>query len=292
MAFPPLAIDEATPGDSDIVSQFPAAERTFRNDLEDFLLTEHDTTGHHKLPIKTTAEKTAITDWVAGSLVYDTTLNQLQLVETIDPDVFVPAHVNQASEIATAMIQDDAVTFAKMQNITSDRLLGRDTASSGNVEEISLAAPLAWSGSASIGVDAATDSAAGKVELATAAEMVTGTDTGRVPSVSTVKNHEGVCKAWGSVTNGGSAALEDSYGVTSATRTGAGVVDVALSVTMANDDYAVVCTPMEDTNGLVACIRVTARTTTTFQVFTELPSDSFGFASDMDFSFAVFGTLA
>ncbi len=40
--------------------------------------------------------------------------------------------------IATAGIADDAVTFAKMQNISTDTLLGRETAASGNVEEITL----------------------------------------------------------------------------------------------------------------------------------------------------------
>lgn len=50
----------------------------------------------------------------------------------------------------TTTIANDAVTFAKMQNISTDRLLGRDTAASGNVEEISLGASLEFSGSASI----------------------------------------------------------------------------------------------------------------------------------------------
>ncbi len=52
--------------------------------------------------------------------------------------------------LPTAGLVDDAVTFAKMQNITSDRLLGRDTASSGNTEEISLNATLEFTGSTSI----------------------------------------------------------------------------------------------------------------------------------------------
>jgi hypothetical protein len=39
---------------------------------------------------------------------------------------------------ATWTIDNDAVTFAKMQNITTARLLGRTTASSGDVEEISV----------------------------------------------------------------------------------------------------------------------------------------------------------
>lgn len=53
--------------------------------------------------------------------------------------------------VATAGIADDAVTYAKIQNVSNtDRLLGRDTAAAGNVEEISLGASLEFSGSASI----------------------------------------------------------------------------------------------------------------------------------------------
>ncbi len=40
--------------------------------------------------------------------------------------------------LATGQITDDAVTFAKFQNITEDRLLGRESTGSGNMEEISL----------------------------------------------------------------------------------------------------------------------------------------------------------
>lgn len=40
--------------------------------------------------------------------------------------------------VQTADIVNDAVTFAKMQNIATSRLLGRTTASSGDVEEITL----------------------------------------------------------------------------------------------------------------------------------------------------------
>jgi hypothetical protein len=44
-------------------------------------------------------------------------------------------------------IANDSVTFAKMQNISTARLLGRTTAASGNPEEISLNATLSFSGS-------------------------------------------------------------------------------------------------------------------------------------------------
>lgn len=55
-----------------------------------------------------------------------------------------------ASAVGTTEVADDAVTFAKIQNITSDRLLGRDTAASGNTEEISVGGGLEFTGSTSI----------------------------------------------------------------------------------------------------------------------------------------------
>jgi hypothetical protein len=47
-------------------------------------------------------------------------------------------------------IANDAVSFAKMQNIGTDRLLGRDTAGSGDVEEIALSGALGFSGAGAI----------------------------------------------------------------------------------------------------------------------------------------------
>jgi len=49
------------------------------------------------------------------------------------------------SSIATGDINGDAVTFAKLQNIATARLLGRSTASSGDVEEISIGSGLSLS---------------------------------------------------------------------------------------------------------------------------------------------------
>lgn len=45
-----------------------------------------------------------------------------------------------------ATIANDAVTFAKMQNIATDRLLGRDTAASGDTEEIPVSSGLEFTG--------------------------------------------------------------------------------------------------------------------------------------------------
>ena len=52
--------------------------------------------------------------------------------------------------VTTAKIIDDAVTFAKMQNIATDRLLGRDTAASGNVEEITVGGGLEFTGAGGV----------------------------------------------------------------------------------------------------------------------------------------------
>ncbi len=47
MATPPFLPDETKPADGDIVSQYPAVERLFRDIVEDWLLIDHDTDGEH-----------------------------------------------------------------------------------------------------------------------------------------------------------------------------------------------------------------------------------------------------
>lgn len=47
MASPPFSINQALPGDSDIVSQHPGNARTFRDVVESWLLINHDTNGNH-----------------------------------------------------------------------------------------------------------------------------------------------------------------------------------------------------------------------------------------------------
>lgn len=47
MASPPFNIDQGTPADNGIVSQFPAAERSFRDIVESWLLINHGTDGKH-----------------------------------------------------------------------------------------------------------------------------------------------------------------------------------------------------------------------------------------------------
>lgn len=56
----------------------------------------------------------------------------------------VTAGPGSGSQVAT--IANDAVSFAKMQNINTDRLLGRDTAAAGDVEEISVSGGIEFNG--------------------------------------------------------------------------------------------------------------------------------------------------
>ncbi len=237
-----------------------------------FYIFNNQTTGGFDFNVKTvSAGSTTITVAGVGMVVTDATSPY-----TVSPT------------ITTALIEDAAVTFAKIQDLTTDRILGRDTAGTGDVEQLTVTAPLSFTGATGLTVNSATTSAAGAAELATAAEMVTGTDTSRVPSVSVVKNHEGVAKAWGSVTNGGSAALEDSYNVTSVSRTAEGVVRVTLTAAMANDDYAVIVTVGENATG-EQFARVTDRTTSTFTIEV---NETGGATTDTNFMFIVCGTLA
>lgn len=52
--------------------------------------------------------------------------------------------------VATADIDDDAVTYTKIQNLATDRLLGRDTASSGDAEELTVGGGVEFTGSGGI----------------------------------------------------------------------------------------------------------------------------------------------
>jgi hypothetical protein len=55
------------------------------------------------------------------------------------------------TQVATAEIADDAVTYAKLQNISAtDRLLGRDTASAGDAEELTVSGGIEFTGTGGI----------------------------------------------------------------------------------------------------------------------------------------------
>jgi hypothetical protein len=63
---------------------------------------------------------------------------------------------DDATPAITGAVKSDAVTFAKMQNIATDRLIGRDTASSGDPEEIAVGGGIEFTGSQGIQTSAFT----------------------------------------------------------------------------------------------------------------------------------------
>lgn len=58
--------------------------------------------------------------------------------------------ITVSSSGAVWTIDNDVVTYAKMQNMTTDRVLGRDTAGSGDVEELTVSGGLEFTGSVGI----------------------------------------------------------------------------------------------------------------------------------------------
>ncbi|MGF7008122.1 hypothetical protein [Aminobacter sp. BE322] len=134
---------------------------------------------------------------------------------------------------------------------------------------------------------AASDTATGVVELATAAEVATGTDTGRVPSVSTMGSHQGIAKARVRFNGTGTVAITDSYNVTSITDNATGDYTANLSITMANANFSAVGSGGTDGSGNGRWIAINSVTTTTVRVGTYSSSST---QNDANFvSIAVFG---
>jgi hypothetical protein len=80
MATPPFNLDIGDPTDASLGNAFPANERTFRDNVNSFLTTDHDiNTGHHAFPELTTTQITALTTPPTGMVVWDTTLSLLKL---------------------------------------------------------------------------------------------------------------------------------------------------------------------------------------------------------------------
>lgn len=109
----------------------------------------------------------------------NSTGNVADITGTSDQVLRVSGTTLGFGQIATAGITDAAVTYAKIQNVTAtNRILGRSTAGAGVIEEITVGGDITQSGS-SFTVVSASDTVAGKVELATTAETSTGTDATR-----------------------------------------------------------------------------------------------------------------
>lgn len=130
--------------------------------------------------------------------------------------------------------------------------------------------------------------APGLNELATAAEVAAGTDTGRVAPVSEMVRHKGVAKAWVLLSNTG--AILDSYNVSSVSKTGTGLYTITWATAFANTNYALVATNAA-AQGCAGEIYVTNRTTTTASIDVHGTCDSGQFQFDSPVGLAVFGQI-
>lgn len=82
----------------------------------------------------------------------------------------------QVEQLGASGIADDSITFAKIQNITTDRLLGRDTTGTGDVEQLTVGGGIEFTGSTGIQTGAFTGDvtkSAGGTTLTIANDAVT-----------------------------------------------------------------------------------------------------------------------
>lgn len=99
---------------------------------------------------------------------------------------------------------------------------------------------------------AASDTAPGLIEIATQAEMETGTDTTRAVAPGRQAYHPAHPKAWGIVTySGGVPTLAASYNISGITDTGTGRLTVTIDVDFSSANYAVIATTESDSTTLI-----------------------------------------
>lgn len=138
MASPPFNHDATVPGDSDVVSQYPAAERTFRDIIESWLLIEHGRSGHHVIPSGSTATRDLTSDWEQGSIFFNTDDNEIQYqTEASAPFAWVgtsptPAAGPIPSGKKMLFVESSAPSGWTGLDSVSDRMLRVVTASSGS----------------------------------------------------------------------------------------------------------------------------------------------------------------
>lgn len=96
------------------------------------------------------SDGTTLTLFATGSGSYSDEEAQDAVGGILTDTATIDLTYSDATPSITADVKDDSITYAKIQNVATDRLLGRDTAGSGDVEEISMGSGMAFTGSGSI----------------------------------------------------------------------------------------------------------------------------------------------
>lgn len=148
------------------------------------------------------------------------------------------------------------------------------------------------SGNPTIDAAASSTSAAGVIQSANQAAMEAET-AARAVTADVLKYGIGVVKAYGRVTySGGTPSLASgSYGITSITDSGVGLLTVTMSITMSGTTYIVIPGVEAAAGGSVAILEVsTQRTTTSFRIQTTASTSGAAF-DPVSITFMVLGDI-
>ena len=154
---------------------------------------------------------------------------------------------------AAGLVGKGAVTSSGLTMSTA-RLLGRTTAATGAIEEISVGASLTLS-AGSLSGTAASDTQAGVIEIATQAEAESANSTTLAVVTGRQQFHPGSAKAWAFVTiAAGTPTIQRNYNVTSLTDNGVG--DFTVNFTTAFSDANYCFAPGPSQNGAAGAATV------------------------------------
>lgn len=138
---------------------------------------------------------------VDGDQNYTATIGDRVLLRAKSTTVFtVHPRKKDGTAVVAAGIADDSVTYAKIQNVTSARLLGRATALAGDTEEITLGTNLSFTGTTLNAASSSPTGSEGITVVGSDVRMNTN-NSGGVGAYALLMNNSG-----GGITNGSTIA--------------------------------------------------------------------------------------
>jgi hypothetical protein len=173
----------------------------------------------------------------------------------ITASAFTPGHQDAASNGTTAVTILAAPAGSTYRVVKHINVYNKDTVSAtvtiqfnnnATLRELIVIAlssgqSLTWSPEAGwqvLTVQAATDTVPGIVEIATQAEMETGTDVVRAVVPGRLQYHPAAAKCWGKAVGAGTS-LTVSYNITSISDTGTGRLGVTIATDFSSANYAI-----------------------------------------------------